>query len=188
MKRIIIAHGWDGSSTADWMPWATTELRKQGYVVICPDFPNTKHPRIEEWVPFLSKIVGTPDDQTILIGHSIGCQTIMRYLETIDTPIAGVVYVAGFFETLHLGTNESDAIIRPWLETPINIDKIRQNMKFSVAILSNNDPYVPYDEAKVAFANAFGSEIVTMHGNGHITSDDGFGPFPQLIEIIKNHA
>lgn len=41
---------------------------------------------------------GHPDENTYFIGHSIGCQSIDRYLEILpsETKIGGVVYVAGW--------------------------------------------------------------------------------------------
>ncbi len=50
-------------------------------MVQVPAMPNTAEPKIETWVPFLEKLVGKPDKDTYLVGHSIGCQTILRYLD-----------------------------------------------------------------------------------------------------------
>ncbi|MFA6095748.1 MAG: alpha/beta fold hydrolase [Candidatus Paceibacterota bacterium] len=184
-KRIVIVHGWDGGSDKDWMPWATEALRARGYDVVCPSFPHPENPTMEDWVPFLASRVGKPDRNTYLIGHSIGCQTIIRYLETIGAPVGGVIFVAGWFDLQNLEGPEAEDIARPWIERPIDLAKVRANLPKSVAILSDNDPFVPYDEARRDFAEKLGSEVVTMTSAGHVTSDDGHGPFPLLVETFE---
>ncbi|HEY4501322.1 MAG TPA: alpha/beta hydrolase [Candidatus Paceibacterota bacterium] len=148
-KRIIIVHGWGGSPTADWVEWATEAFREKEYEVITPEMPDTNHPIIEKWVGHLKSVVGTVDENTYFIGHSIGCQTIMRFIETLNT-------------------------------------KVKANLTRSVVVLGDDDPVVAYKETKKDFETRLGSEVVTLHGVGHITSGDGFGPFPQLIEIFEN--
>ena len=98
MKAHII-HGWSGFPEEAWFPGVKRALEAKGFEVSIPAMPNTDEPRIEEWVGFLKEHV-KPDETTYLIGHSIGCQTILRYLEQLDTKIAGAVFVAGFFNLI----------------------------------------------------------------------------------------
>ena len=184
MKRIFIIHGWGFAPRNNFYPWLKSELEKLGYKVFAPDMPDTDTPVIEAWVNHLRDLVGTPDKNTYFIGHSIGCQTILRYLETISTPVGGAIFVAGWFNLTNQDEEEK-VIAKPWIETPIDYAKVKVNLTSSVAILSDNDPYVPYEETKRNFEIRLGSEVVTIPGAGHITSGDGFGPFPQLVEIFE---
>lgn len=186
MKTIYIIHGWDGSPTADWLGWATKTFQDKGYRVITPAMPDTEEPKIDTWINYLKSIVITLNEDTYFIGHSIGCQAIMRFLETVDTKIGGVIFVAGWFNLINLEGLEAEEIARQWIETPIDTEKVKKNLNFSVIILGDNDLWVPYNETKKDFETKLDSEIVTLHGVGHITSDDGFGPFPKLIEIFEN--
>src|SRR3989338_6312903 len=95
MKTAIIVHGWEGSSQSDWMPWAKAALEQEGIKVVVPDMPHTEAPEISEWVEYLKSIVEAPDKDTYFIGHSIGCQAILRYLETLTAPVGGAIFVAG---------------------------------------------------------------------------------------------
>ena len=92
-------------------------LEDKGYSVEVPEMPDTYHPKIDEWVNKLKEVVGTPDKDTILVGHSIGCQTIMRYLESVDE-IGGVVFVAGFFNLTKKSfeSGEEKEIAKPCLD------------------------------------------------------------------------
>src|SRR5450756_1380962 len=96
-KRVIIVHGWGGSPTADWIGWAAQAFREKGYEVITPEMPYTDNPVIEKWVDHLKSAAGAVDENTYFIGHSIGCQTIMRFIETIDAKTDGAIFVAGWF-------------------------------------------------------------------------------------------
>ena len=183
-KRIIIVHGWGGSPTADWIGWATETFQAKDYEVIDPEMPDTDNPVIKKWVEHLKSVVGTVDENTYFIGHSIGCQTIIRFLETADAKVGGAIFVAGWFNLTNQDEEEK-VIAKPWIETPIDYAKVKVNLTSSVAILSDNDPYVPYEETKRNFEIRLGSEVVTIPGAGHITSGDGFGPFPQLVEIFE---
>jgi len=101
-KRVFIVHGWDGYPEEGWFPWLKNELEAKDFEVSVPQLPEAKTPRIYNWVPALSKAVGTPDEQTYFVGHSIGCQTIARYLESLPegVKVGGAVFVAGFFKRL----------------------------------------------------------------------------------------
>jgi predicted alpha/beta hydrolase family esterase len=182
-KTIIIVHGWSGSPEDNWIPYTKSSLKKLGYNVICPTMPHSDNPTIKDWIPFLSNIVGEPNKNTYFIGHSIGCQTIMRYLETIDTKVGGVVFVAGFFDLKNLG-DEEKKIAKQWIETPIDIEKVKNNIGFSIVFLSNDDTDVPYQKTKEKFEKLFGSTIITVDDAGHFTTDDGYDSFPKLVSVI----
>ena len=79
-KRVFIVHGWDGYPEEGWFPWLKKELEAKDFEVYVPQLPDAENPRIYKWVPKLAEIVGVPDEQTYFIGHSMGCQTIARYL------------------------------------------------------------------------------------------------------------
>ena len=100
MKRMFIVHRWDGTPKSDWYPWLKKELEKKGFKVEVPEMPNTSEPKINDWVAHLKKVVGKLDSKTYFIGHSIGCQAIMRFLEKEDYngKVGNIVFVAGWFK------------------------------------------------------------------------------------------
>src|SRR3989338_6493172 len=90
-KRAFIIHGWDGYPDEGWFPWLKAELEKNGFQVHVPAMPESAEPKIETWVSHLSKAVGDVDENTYFVGHSIGCQTILRFLESLpaDKKVGG---------------------------------------------------------------------------------------------------
>ncbi len=97
-KRIFIIHGWDGYPEEGIFPWLKKELQDKGFEVFNPSMPDPKRPKMETWVQYLSEQIGEPDKNTFLFGHSIGFQTILRYLESLpsDKKIGGAVALAGW--------------------------------------------------------------------------------------------
>ncbi|MDE2019637.1 MAG: serine hydrolase family protein [Patescibacteria group bacterium] len=190
-KRVFIVHGWDGYPEEGWFPWLKKELEAKGFSVVVPQLPKADEPRINNWVPELKRAVGNPDEQTYFVGHSMGCQTIARYLETLseDVKVGGVVFVAGFFKKL---TNlENDNVVKSvsdeWLKTPVNLRAISKHIKTSIAIFSDNDPYVPI-ENKDDFAGILGSEVIIEHSKNHFSGSTGTTQLPIALESVLKIA
>lgn len=188
-KRIFIIHGWSGSPYKDWIPWLKSELESKGYEVYAPEMPDPDEPDMAEWVHLLKVGVGKPDKDTFFVGHSMGCQTILRFLETLDgdDKIGGVVLVAPW---VHLNTasydDETDRVVAaPWLETPIQWDKILKHAARFSAIFSDNDPYVPIADSKI-FANELHADVVIEHDKGHMNEESGVTKLERILsEVLK---
>ncbi|MBI4837071.1 MAG: serine hydrolase family protein [Candidatus Portnoybacteria bacterium] len=171
-RRVIIVHGWDNYPEDGWFPWLKKELEARGFEVIVPRLPDTKTPRIQNWMPALADAIGEIDEQTYLVGHSMGCQTIARYLESLPEGkrAGGAVFVAGFFKRL-TGLEDEEEVretSKHWLETLVDLNKARKHLKDSIAIFSDNDPYVPLDNQD-DFKNLLGSKIIIEHEKGHFS-------------------
>lgn len=187
-KRVIIVHGWAGKPNHGWYPWLAKELERKGFEVQVPELPNTQTPKISPWVSTLASVVSDPNENTYLVGHSIGCQTILRYLETLsgDQKVGGVIFVAGFFTLQGLEEGEPE-IAAPWLETPIDTDKVRMHLDKSIAIFSSDDPYVPLENQKY-FQDKVGSETILLENMGHFTEEDGTRDLPIVLEKLLEMA
>ena len=187
MKRIIIVHGWDGTPKEGWFPWLKKELEARGFHVVVPQLPDAESPRIQKWVPALTVAVVEVDEGTYFIGHSMGCQTIARYLEELPEgkKVGGVVFVAGFFKRLTGLENNSEEqeTNKHWLKTPLNLAKVKSHLPQSVAIFSDNDPYVPLDNQD-DFKDKLGSEIIVEHSMNHFNESSGFLKLPVVLESV----
>lgn len=172
-----------------WFPWLKRELEKKNFEVFVPQLPEPAKPRIQKWVPALSQAVGRPDGHTYFVGHSMGCQTIARYLETLPgkVKVRGVVFVAGFFKRL-TGLGDDPEVLatdKHWLGTPIDLAKVKKHMEKSAAIFSDDDPYVPLDNRE-DFREKLGSKIVIERGMGHFSGSNGVKELPIVLnELLK---
>ncbi len=182
MKRVILVHGWGGNPENNWFPWLKKKLEDDGFKVIVPKMPDTEHPRINKWVGKLREVDGKVDENTYFVGHSIGCQTIMRYLDKENKKVGGVIFVAGFFNLPNLETKEEKKIAKPWLNTPINTNKIRFLSKY-VSIFSDDDPDVPLSD-KNLFKDRLNAEIIIEHKKGHFNDDANIKKLPIVYNKI----
>lgn len=106
MKTVIIIHGWGGNPDEPLLVWIDQELRKKGWNVIRPAMPNPEEPVIEDWVAKMHELADIPTEQTYFVGHSIGCQAIMRYLATLpETTAVGRQYLLQDGLILHILKN-----------------------------------------------------------------------------------
>lgn len=188
MKRVFIIHKWMGTPSSDWYRWLGSELEKRGMAVTVPAMPNTNDPKIGEWISCLRSEVGEPDNDTYLVGHSMGCQAILRYMEGLPTgiKIGGVLLVAGFTNVKPGAVAKGEElIIKPWIETGIDLHEAAAHSGKIVSIFSDNDPYVSLDDAD-KFKNELGSEVIIIPGAGHFTKADGYGELHvALNELLK---
>lgn len=187
LKRVYIIHGWDGHPEEGWFPWLKKELEKNDFEVIIPQMPKPEEPRISDWIPFLKSLVDNPDENTYFIGHSMGCQTVARYLELLPANkiIGGAVFVAGFFNSLS-GIEDEEIVhdvVNEWLKTPIDLNKVKLHLNKSVAIFSDDDPYVPIINQK-EFSEILKSKIVVEHGQGHFSGSKGILKLPSVLASI----
>ncbi len=178
MNRVFIVHGWEGNPNESWFPWLKVELAKAGFRVEVPQMPNAMHPKEAEWVPYISKIIGKPDQNTYLIGHSLGCITILRYLETLKVgdKIGGAVLVAGF--SSDLGYDD----IRNFLDHPVDWQKVKSHCTRFVAINSDNDEYVPVQHG-MTFKEKLGAKLI-IESKGHLNTEAGVLQLPQALDAI----
>jgi predicted alpha/beta hydrolase family esterase len=185
MNRVFIVHRWDGSPESDWYPWLKIKLLAHGdFEVKILEMPEPHHPKIVAWVSTLKEAVGKPDKKTFFVGHSIGCQAILRYLEKIEDEVGGAILVAPWFSLTAeaIPTKNEEEIARPWLEIPLKFWKIKNKCKF-VAIFSDNDPYVPLENSEF-FRENLGAKIIVESGRGHYTESDGVKEVPLVLEEL----
>ncbi len=72
-----------GAPTTHFFPWLKRELEAEGYEVESLSMPDSDNPRMEAWVSYLEQVVGTPSEDVIIVGHSMGGATAPRYLERL---------------------------------------------------------------------------------------------------------
>lgn len=189
MHRVFIVHGLGEFPESGWFPWLKDELRKRKLEVYIPHMPDSDFPKIEKWISYLDKCVGKIDEETHFIGHGMGCQAIMRYLEKADGKCGGVLFVAGWIKLKELmGEDNAEVICTPWLQTPINYDKVRSKARKFVAIFSDDDPYADQSNADM-FKSLLCAKVVIDRQRGHFTEADCVmslhSALREIVEAIK---
>jgi predicted alpha/beta hydrolase family esterase len=183
-KRLIIIHGWEGHPEEGWFPWLKAEMEKRGWSVQVPAMPNPAQPEQSRWVPHLATIAGEADQNTFMAGHSLGCITILRFLERLSEKesIGGAVLVSGYDNPLKYKE------LKNFFHDQILWDQIKKKCKKFVTIHSEDDPYVPVQNSD-SFKGKLGSKAVVVNGFRHFSGSDGVTNVPpilkELLEISK---
>lgn len=113
-QRIVIVPGMGCTPVREcnWYAWLQEKLQNDGFAVTLEDMPDPHAARESIWVPFIRDTLKL-DKQTVLVGHSSGCEAIMRIIEKHQ--VRGVVLVAACHTDLgDEGERESEYYNRPW--------------------------------------------------------------------------
>jgi len=199
VKRVFIVHYWGGNPRSCWYPWLKKELEAKGYKVIVPLMPDTENPKIDRWVAKLKSVVGKLDENTFFIGHSVGCQTILRYLESENKmgktrndkkindakKIGGILFVAPWL-TLSpavMDSKKESKIAKPWLSKKIDFSKTTSTTKNITAIFSRRDPYVPLENVKL-FKELLNAKTLIEKNKGHFDDDSETEKVPVILKYF----
>lgn len=188
MKKVYMVHCWDGKSDDGWYPWLARLLEKKGINVIKFDMPNTESPKIDEWVSTLDSYVDVLNNDTYFIGHSIGCQTIMRFLEKQEvTTIGGILFVAPWLDLLPAAIEDDDSFTTalPWLNTPIDFEKIKK-FTSNINCLFSDDDYFVNKSQEDEFKEKLNAKTLVVKGCGHISQDDDIYELDEILKLAND--
>ncbi|QIH34555.1 alpha/beta fold hydrolase [Sphingobacterium sp. DR205] len=179
MKKAVLIHGFNGDPKEGWKPWLKDELEKNGFQVIVPSMPSPSKPKLDEWIQTLSKTIGNPSEDLYLVGHSLGCATILRYLEQLQDKqkIGGAIFVAGF--TSNLGICD----LSNFFQNCFKWEKIKSGANSFAALHSSNDPFVSIHYTEF-FRDYLDSSILIEQDKGHFFETDGVTELPSVLEIL----
>ena len=141
---------------------------------------NWDQPDCQTWIDQIEdQLNGYEYKDLILIGHSIGCMAIVKWIEKYNHSIKGALFVAP-------SDSEKESYpeyIRGFIPIPI------RKLPFpSFLVASANDHVTSIDRSE-KFASDWGSELIILQDAGHIESKSGFGEWTlakKLIEELSN--
>jgi len=179
--NFIIIHGIYGHPQENWFPWLKNELESKGYEVIVPKFPTPINQSLENWLKAIKKYEDKINDETVLIGHSLGTPFVLNYLEQSNKKIKAAFLVAGYHKLLN---NEFYELNKTFVYKEFDWEKIKKSCGRFFVIASDNDPYIPLDTNK-EMANILNTELKIVHNGGHLNLKAGFDKFPFLLDLIS---
>ena len=182
MKNAIILHGTQGSPDGNWFRWLESELVKQGMQVWLPCLPGTEKPSLAVWRDFV--LANCPfgiDEDTLVVGHSSGAILALILTQSSDNKIGKVVGVSVFHDN-SLGWDANDRLF----DVKFDWTKIKQGAKEITLIHSDNDLYVPLEQAKFVAEN-IGAKFVMIPGQGHFNLEQSanYKEFPYLLALLN---
>jgi len=178
MKRALILHGWGANPGMHWFPSEIGYLRSLGYEVQAPTMPNKYNPHENDWLKVIENFA--PDEESVLIGHSLGGTTILEYLEKSGQKVDKVVLVVTpirFNDKLELGKSHSFKLYTEKVTTDCFLGLCRYEEIFDwgkiqsaankfIIIYKKNDIRVPSEEGQF-LAEKLGSGLTLVDGTDH---------------------
>lgn len=181
MQRIYIVHGYAASVQDHWFNWLKTQMEAKGATVSVLPLPNSANPVPQEWIQAMNEQVAAPDQNTYFVGHSLGCITVLRYLDQarLNKPIGGMVLVAGFAETLPLLPQ-----IAPFTAPGFDAEKIIRQVQQRAVVASDNDASVPF-EITLRLSELIDARLHVVENGGHFLMGEGFTTLPVVEQELN---
>ena len=181
MKKVFIIHGFEGTPNGAWRPWLMKELDKKDVYACALSMPTPEAPKLNEWIEEIKRFVDiNKNDEIVLVGHSLGATSILRYLEQENTlPVSECVLVSG---PIKKKKNEK---IYEFLEKDFNFDLIKNKSKKFTVIHGDDDPYVSLNNAEDISKNLDCKLILIKEGK-HLNGSAGFDTLPECLEVMIN--
>jgi len=180
--RVFIVHGYTAAPDRHWFPWLKTQMETlHGAKVHIPAMPDPNTPCPEAWHRHLQSVIGTADENTYLIGHSLGSVAVLRYAAGLaaGATLGGIILVAGFNASL-----PAIPALDAFMAEPANTKAVITRSSKRAVIHSDNDAIVPPAfTADLAAALSVAADVVP--NGGHFLGDEGFRTFPLVYEKLQ---
>lgn len=202
-KKVIILHGLTRgdisnipeflpNSPKNWMGWTKKELEKVGYKVVNPFIRDGYKLEYEGWVKEISKLNLNIDEDTILVGWSIGGAFWVRWLSETKQKIKKLILIAP--SKIKHTPKENDPIeikqANPIIDSFINfeIDPEIQNRSKGIYIFISNDCECCGIPSTNLYAQILNAQIIKIENQGHFTNKERQHPnFPELLKVITSN-
>ncbi len=185
MKTAIILHGMPekdeyyepnspSQSNRHWFPWLQKQFILKDVLAQALEMPIPYAPVYEDWKEMFERM--PIDENTTLVGHSLGGGFLVRWLSETDTKVGKVILVAPWLDP----TGE----IKPFFDFEINESIASKTEKFSV-VYSSDDFDEVQESVKILKDKLQNVDWVEMENKGHFCTEDLGGPeFPELLDLI----
>lgn len=181
-RRALIIHGWKDDPSSGWLGWIGHELEAAGYSIQAPRFETAGKPLLQTWLATLESATTWLDggEQTLIIGHSLGCFLALRMLEMYDfsRPVGGLYLVSGFYDAPRPEAGH-------WFSPEPNWPLIRSRTMQRVCIYSDDDMIVTPDRTR-RLAHKLQAKLLCVVGQGHFLGSKGKNDLPELLESLED--
>lgn len=178
--RVFIVHGYTASPQSNWFPWLKEKLESCGIHVEVLAMPDPHQPEPAVWDAAMDNLVRDHDERTFLLGHSLGCITILRQLSRLplSSRVGGILLVSGFDQPLHT-LPELDPFMQPGYD-PAHIMTLAPQR---VVVASRDDAIVPYRYCQ-HLSEQLAAPLYSLEHGGHFLDRDGFLTLPLVHDRL----
>ena len=176
-RRFLLLHGIENRRPPEhWQHWLAERLRSSGEQVLYPQLPDPDEPELALWLEVLGAELGMlGDGERVVVCHSLGCALWLAHTEQPGAaqPVNRVVLVSP-------PSREVLADLAPEFARALpGRDAAGVASGTLHVAASEADPYNPVG-ARTTHAEPLGATVRVEPGEGHISADDGYGPWPAI--------
>ena len=179
--HIYIIHGYSASPADHWFFWLKEKLEEENNKVTIIDLPTPLTPNPIEWNEALKKQIKVIDENSFFIAHSLGCITLLKFLEEsfFEKQIAGYMLVSGFNDSIPTLKQ-----LNNFLKSKLDYHKLNKITKNKIVISAKDDYVVPIIlSERLSFL--FNADFIPLEKGGHFMASDGYHKFPFLLTEFK---
>ena len=180
-RRFLVLHGWENHRPPEHWQWQLVQaLRDRGEQVLYPQLPAADHPVLEDWLDVLAgewRQMGA--GERVVVAHSLSCLLWLHAAERglVDPPADRVLLVAPPSPAVTASYDAIAGFLAP--EDPASVWASSTATVRLVA--SAEDPYSTEGTAADLYGGPLGLDSEVLPGAGHLTIEDGYGPWPTVL-------
>lgn len=181
--NVFIFHGTEGHPKENWFPWMKEKLEAKGHKVFIPQFPSPPEvpASVIEWFEVLKDYEDKIDENSILIGHSLGGVFTLRILEKLKHKVKAVALTGTPIGIEPLFNYKRDSSFSGF---DFDWNSIKEKSDNFIVFHSDDDPYVSLENGK-QLAENLGIELSFVPNAGHFNKKAGYIKFPELWKELE---
>jgi predicted alpha/beta hydrolase family esterase len=179
-KQVTIVHGYMASPQDHWFPWLKAKLEAEGAEVDVLALPDSAQARADAWQGYMKSHVQQPDANHYFVAHSLGCITLLRYLDSLppQARVGGYVLVSGFADSLSLLPQLDE-----FTAQPLDYRQLIAIAPKRLVIASRNDGVVPYRQS-AALSRQLKAQLFSVANGGHFLGSEGHTELPIVYDQL----
>jgi predicted alpha/beta hydrolase family esterase len=188
-RRFLILHGVENWRPREhWQWWLAEQLRGRGEQVLYPQLPSPSSPALDAWLQVLHGELGQlGSGERIVVAHSCGAVLwLLAAPELADEErVDRVALIAP------PGPSAFVAPYRAFLPVDIDWEAVASaSARPPIVISSDKDPFCPEGSEgyRSVYTGALGLEHHVIPGAGHLSIEEGYGPWPAILDWCLDGA
>lgn len=179
IKTIVVAHALEQSPEGLWYPWIKEIAATKGLTATIPQLPNPQHPELKSWEETIGTAANISPKNTILIGHSLGCTTLLHFLNNYNKKekfpllllVAPTIFDVGY---------ES---LREFFSEPFQLSSLQNKVDKIIVIVTPTDPVLKPDPLQhgLKLVNEADAKLLVIKKGNHFWNGDDLSELKMVI-------
>lgn len=193
IETVILVPGVPGNSPRHWQKWLADQCMEHGLKTFYPQLhPERDNLRLSVWLRTLERVVSHIRDleSTALVGHSVGCMTILQLLENIvqtDEIRLAILVSPSSLSSADINVPNFRSFFKGLISDgkldAVKIQRIKNRILESHVFASDNDLLVDENDARILAADLC-ARFHLIPGAGHMGDASGRTEFPEILRLL----